>query len=79
MLPVAHESETAVETLTSSVERTTRLELEATLWRCDRCDSFIAIHSRHAVALPVCPTCNASTLEFCGPMPSILRLLVADA
>ena len=54
-------------------------ELQATLWRCERCSSFIAIHSNHAVLQPVCPVCIEGTIEFCGPLPGALRLQFADA
>jgi len=79
MLPVAYDSETAVETLTGSSERTTALALEATLWRCEKCSSLITIHSRRSVVLPVCPICIDSTIEFCAPMPSTLALQIANA
>jgi len=54
-------------------------ELQATLWRCTRCDSFIAIHSQHQVLQPICPVCIDGSIEFCGPLPAILQLQFADA
>ena len=66
-------------TQTPSRDIATTLELEATLWHCERCSSFIAIHTRSQVVLPICPICVDSTIEFYGPLPQILRLQVADA
>lgn len=66
-------------TLTPCGDSAARLELEATLWRCERCGSFIAIHSRQEVVLPICPMCVDTAIEFCGPLPSILGFQVADA
>jgi hypothetical protein len=55
------------------------VELRATLWRCERCNSFIAIHSQYPVLQPLCPICIDGTIEFCGPLPGILGLHFADA
>jgi hypothetical protein len=65
--------------LSPAVDITATLKLEATLWRCHRCNSFIAIHSQSKVVLPICPMCIDSAIDFCGPLPRILRLEVADA
>jgi ABC-type ATPase with predicted acetyltransferase domain len=54
-------------------------DLQATLWRCEKCSSFIAIHSQHPVLQPICPICIDGTIEFCGPLPAILELQFADA
>ncbi len=54
-------------------------DLQATLWRCDSCKSFIAIHSQYPVLRPICPMCIDSAIEFCGPLPGILALQFADA
>ena len=54
-------------------------ELQATLWRCGRCNSFIAIHSQYPVLQPICPICIDGTIEFCGPLPGILGMQFADA
>jgi len=55
------------------------LEMQATLWRCERCNSFIAIHSLQPVVLPTCPMCIDSMIEYYGILPPILGLHVADA
>lgn len=55
------------------------LELQATLWRCERCNSFIAIHSLQPVVLPTCPLCVDSVIEYYGTLPPILGAHVADA
>lgn len=68
-----------MKTLTRCNELAATLELEASLWRCERCNSFIAIHSRNNVVLPICPMCVDSTIEYCGTLPRILGLQVADA
>jgi hypothetical protein len=54
-------------------------DLQATLWRCQKCNSFIAIHSQYPVLQPVCPVCIEGPIEFCGPLPAILGLQFADA
>jgi ABC-type ATPase with predicted acetyltransferase domain len=60
-------------------ESTSNGDLQATLWRCEKCNSFIAIHSQHPVLQPICPICIEGTIEFCGPLPAILELHFADA
>jgi hypothetical protein len=55
------------------------LRLQATLWRCEKCESFIAIHSQYPVTQPVCPVCLDPNVEFCGPLPAIFELEFADA
>jgi hypothetical protein len=59
--------------------RDTAPPLRATLWRCDRCDAYISIHSRHMVDEVSCPVCGDLPLEFCGAFDSILGLQFADA
>jgi hypothetical protein len=54
-------------------------QLHATLWRCDRCNSFISIHSTHIVDEAFCPVCGDVPLELCGPFNSIPGLQFADA
>jgi len=54
-------------------------ELQASLWRCEKCSSFIIIHSQFPVLQPICPVCVDGAIEFCGPLPSILGLQLADA
>lgn len=68
-----------MKTFTASGDISATLELEATLWHCERCSSFIAIHSRQSVVLPTCPICVDSVIEFYGTLPRILGLQVADA
>lgn len=79
MLPVANEGERLVKSITAGTGSGHGLQLHATLWRCEGCKSFIAIHSQHPVAEPVCPVCLDSNLELCGPLPAVLGLEFADA
>jgi hypothetical protein len=65
--------------VTSNIRRTSTIELQATLWRCEKCNSFIAIHSQYPVVQPLCPMCLDGSIEFCGPLPGILGLQLADA
>jgi len=53
--------------------------LHASLWRCESCNSFIAIHSPQTVEQALCPACTEVSLEFCGSFDSILGIRVADA
>ena len=53
--------------------------LQATLWRCEQCKAFIAIHSGQPVVEPVCPMCGDAPIELCGPLPTVLGLQFANA
>lgn len=64
--------------MTSSSSGAKYPALQATLWRCGRCDSFVSIHSPRIVTEVLCPACGIS-MEFCGSFQSILGLQVADA
>jgi uncharacterized paraquat-inducible protein A len=56
-----------------------KMQMDATLWRCDQCNSFISIHSAQFVNEAFCPTCGDAPLEFCGSFGSILGIQFADA
>jgi len=60
-------------------DHATASHLRATLWRCDRCNSYVSIHSRHIVDEAFCPVCGDVPLELCGTFDSILGLQFADA
>jgi hypothetical protein len=62
-------------------QRTTapQMQVDATLWRCDQCNSFVSIHSAQYVDQAFCPTCGNVPLEFCGSFASILGIDFADA
>jgi len=79
MLPVANQNERLVKGVSAGVRTGQGVQLQATLWRCENCKSFIAIHSQHSVSEPVCPVCLASNIELCGPLPAVLGLAFADA
>jgi len=52
----------------------------ATLWRCDRCNSFVTIHSGLLIRTEVlCPACGEALLEFCGRFTTVPGLSFADA
>jgi hypothetical protein len=53
--------------------------LHASLWRCERCNSFVSIHSPQIVEQAVCPACREWSLELCGSFQSILGVQFADA
>jgi len=53
--------------------------LQATLWRCGMCNSFISIHAPQLVTEPLCPICGDVAIEFCGRFQSIFGLEFADA
>ncbi len=52
--------------------------LQITLWRCERCNSFVSIHSLQLIDDPICPLCGMP-LEFCGMLSSIFGIPLADA
>ena len=54
-------------------------QLHGTLWHCDRCNSFISIHSMHIVDEAFCAVCVDVPLDLCGNFNSILGLQFADA
>lgn len=62
-------------------QRTTsrHTDMDATLWRCDQCNSFISIHSAQVVDEAFCPSCRDVPLEFCGAFGSVLGIQFADA
>jgi hypothetical protein len=79
MRPVTNEDEKPLKSVTANNRCGHGLQLHATLWRCEKCKSFIAIHSKYPVAEPVCPVCIDSNIELCGPLPAVLQLEMADA
>jgi uncharacterized paraquat-inducible protein A len=56
----------------------TRPELKGTLWHCEKCDSFVSLHSARVVREALCPMCTVE-LELCGTFDSILGWKFADA
>ena len=56
-----------------------QMQMDATLWRCDQCNSFVSIHSAQLVDEALCPACGDELLEFCGTVGSILGVQFADA
>lgn len=79
MRAVSNEGQKLLKSVGADSRPVNGLPLHATLWRCERCKSFIAIHSQYPVAEPVCPVCLDSNIEFCGPLPAVLGLEFADA
>ena len=79
MRVVAEGNEAFMNTFTGNSKSALTEILQATLWRCERCSSFIAIHSQYPVVRPLCPICVEGAVEFCGPLPGILGLPFADA
>jgi rubrerythrin len=65
--------------LTAHEDRRLSASLQATLWRCRTCNSFISIHSAEPVSEPFCPVCGDVPVEFCGRFQSIFGLQFADA
>jgi hypothetical protein len=54
-------------------------EVKGTLWHCEKCQSFVSIHSAQTLCEAVCPTCEDTPLEFCGNFDSILGRRFVDA
>jgi len=79
MRHVANEGEEFMKSVTDLSKSASNEEPHATLWRCERCNSFIAIHSQHPVLQSLCPICIDGTIEYCEPLPGILGLQLADA
>ena len=63
----------------ATITRPTAPLSQATLWKCEACNSFVGIQSQHPVMEPLCPVCGSPTLEMCSPMPSVLACDWADA
>jgi hypothetical protein len=53
--------------------------LSGSLWRCERCNLFVSIHSPQIVEQALCRACGTTSLEFCGSFQSIVGLQFADA
>jgi hypothetical protein len=50
-----------------------------TLWRCENCNSFIAIHSEMMVDEALCPACTNVLLKYYGPCDGVFLHPFADA
>lgn len=53
-------------------------ELKGTLWNCEKCHSFVSIHSAQEMNEALCPHCM-DILEFCGTFDSLLGGTFSDA
>ena len=53
-------------------------QMDATLWHCDRCNSFVSIHSTLKVNDAFCPACGEAAMEFCGSFASVLGIQFAE-
>lgn len=60
-------------------DRTAVPHFQDTLWHCDRCGSYVSIHSAQIVTDALCPLCGDVLLELCGTFNNILVLPFADA
>lgn len=56
-----------------------QMQMDATLWRCNQCNSFVSIHSALKVDDAFCPACADASMEFCGTFASVLGIQFADA
>jgi rubrerythrin len=56
-----------------------KMQMDATLWRCNQCNSFVSIHSPLKVDDACCPACGDTSMEFCGAFASVLGIQFADA
>jgi hypothetical protein len=65
--------------ITGSTNRPTTIpQLKGTLWHCEKCGSFVSIHSARIVQELRCPLC-LSDLEFCAAFDSGLGQPFGDA
>ena len=53
-------------------------QMDATLWHCDQCNSFVSIHSALKVDDAFCPACGETSMEFCGSFASVLGIQFAE-
>ena len=52
----------------------------ASLWYCDKCTSFVSIHSPQVPVEAPCPSCRDASMLCCGTFQNILGLeSAADA
>jgi len=49
-------------------------ELRSTLWSCDRCASFITVHSAAELIDVWCPVCDSQKMTPCGSFADVLQL-----
>jgi rubrerythrin len=56
-----------------------QMQMDATLWRCNHCNSLVSIHSSLKVDYAFCPACGDTSMEFCGAFASLLGIQFADA
>jgi len=54
-------------------------QLATTLWHCDRCSTFVSIHSPTVLCEALCPACCDVLLEFCGKFNSMPGIQFGDA
>lgn len=57
---------------------TTMPQMKGTFWHCDKCGSFVSIHSAGIVHELRCPLC-LDELEFCAAFDSGLGQAASDA
>jgi hypothetical protein len=53
-------------------------ELKGTLWHCEKCGSFLSIHSKRVVKELSCPIC-LNELEFCVAFDSGFGQVLGEA
>jgi len=54
-------------------------EMRDTLWRCENCNPFIAIHAAMMVDEALCPVCVSVLLKYIGSCDGVFLYLFADA
>lgn len=65
--------------ITGGTNRATTLpQFKGTYWHCERCESFISIHSAGSVDQLNCPLC-LNELEFCAAFDSGFTRTFGDA
>jgi len=50
-----------------------------TFWHCEKCGSFISLHSAEAVEDLPCPVCSDEMMVFCTSFDSGFELTIAQA
>ena len=52
---------------------------KGTLWHCEKCGSFISLHSAEAVEDLPCPVCSDEMMVFCTSFDSGFEGMIAEA
>lgn len=48
-------------------------ELRSSLWTCDRCATFVTVHSLAELMVVWCPVCESEKMRPCGTFADVLE------